>query len=106
MSADLPRWSRPAEFKTQVDGKAGLVRIVLVGAPHDGHELFMDEMDLPDEIYASGRADAFEWWPTAVQEHMARTPTGGDPQAPAVRYVLEIPSDTLEPRLVAKPDGR
>jgi hypothetical protein len=101
MSETTPRSPRPAEFKTIVDGRGGLVRVVLVGVPHDGRELFIDEQDLPEEIYTSARADAFEWWPARVKEVMARTAVGGDPAAPPVRYILDIPYDTQEPRFVS-----
>lgn len=97
---------RPAEFKTRVDGRGGLVRITLVGEPHDGRELFIDEKDLPGEIYTSARADAFEWWPARLKDAMDRTAVGGDPDAPPVRYVLRIPDDTREPLFVSDAEAR
>jgi hypothetical protein len=101
----LPR-PRPAEFKRKVDGRGGLVRITLVGQPHDGHELFIDEKDLPSEIYTSPRPDAFEWWPASLKDAMDRTTLGGDAAAPPVRYVLRIPDDTREPIFVSDTEAR
>jgi hypothetical protein len=97
---------RPAEFKTKVDGRGGLVRVTLVGEPHDGHELFIDEKDLPPEIYTSPRPDAFEWWPASLNDAMAETALGRDAAAPPVRYVLRIPDDTREPIFVSDTEAR
>jgi hypothetical protein len=97
---------KPAEFKTQLDGRGGLVRVKLVGEPHDGRELFIDELDLPPEIYTSARPDAFEWWPAGLNDVMDRTPAAGEPAGPPVRYVLRIPDDTREPLLVADAEAR
>jgi hypothetical protein len=97
---------RPAEFKTQVDGRGGLVRVVLVGEPHDGRELYIDEQDLPAEIYTTADPSAFEWWPASLKDAMARTPMAGDPAAPPVRYVLRIPDDTREPLFVSDTEAR
>jgi hypothetical protein len=88
MNADQPPLPKPAEYKIKADGRGGLIRATLVGEPHDGVELFMDEKDLPPEIYASGRAGAFEWWPAGVKDMMERTALGSDPDAPPVRYIL------------------
>lgn len=96
---------RPADYKTSADGTGGLVRAVLEGGPHDGIELFMDELDLPGEIWTSGEGHRFEWWPSAVAETMSATALGSDPDAPPVRYRLDIPDDTREPRYVAEPGG-
>jgi hypothetical protein len=107
MSADIsPSAPRPAEYKTQVDGRGGLVRVTLVGEPHDGRELFIDEQDLPAEIYVSPRPDAFEWWPGRLKDVMDRTPPTGDPAARPVRYVLRIPDDTREPLFIADVEAR
>jgi hypothetical protein len=106
MSADTDPPPRPAEFKTRVDGRGGLVRIKLVGEPHDGRELFIDEKDLPGEIYTSSRADAFEWWPARLKDVMERTALGADAEAPPVRYVLRIPDDTREPLFVSAIEAR
>jgi len=106
MTEDTPPWPRPAEYKTRVDGRGGLIRVVLVGEPHDGRELFMDELDLPVEIYTSPRSDAFEWWPAAVKDEMSRTAVGGDPSAPPVRYILRVPDDTGEPLFVSDTKAR
>ena len=106
MNDNQPPWPRPAQYKTKVDGTGGLVRVVLVGEPHDGRELFIDEKELPEEIYASPRGDAFEWWPARVKDVMARTAVGGDPAAPPVHYILRIPDDTLEPLFVSDEKAR
>ena len=113
MSDDTPRMSsdgsfqpRPAEFKTRLDGQGGLVRVRFVGEPHDGRELYIDEMELPSEIYATSGGRAFEWWPGTLHEAMARTATGGDPAAPPMRYVLTVDEDTQEPLFVAEPGAR
>jgi hypothetical protein len=98
--------SRPAKYKTQVDGRGGLVRVTLVGEPHDGRELFIDEQDLPAEIYVSPRSDAFEWWPARLKDAMDRTSLASDPAAPPVRYVLRIPDDTREPLFIADAEAR
>jgi hypothetical protein len=97
---------RPAEFKMQLDGRGGLVRVTLVGEPHDGRELFIDELDLPAEIYTSPRPDAFEWWPSGLRGVMDGTPVARDPAGPPVRYVLRVPDDTREPLLVADAEAR
>ena len=97
---------KPAQFKTQVDGRGGLVRVRLIGEPHDGRELFIDELDLPPEIYTSARPDAFEWWPPGLKDAMDRTSLADDPQAPPVRYVLRIPDDTREPLFIADTEAR
>jgi len=106
MSDDTPFQSRPAEFKTRLDGEGGLVRVRLVGEPHDGRELYIDEMELPAEIYATSGSQTFEWWPGTLHEVMARTATGGDPAAPPVRYVLTVDDDTREPLFVAEAGAR
>lgn len=97
---------RPAEFKTRVDGRGGLVRVRLVGEPHDGRELYIDEQDLPPEIYTTPQLDAFEWWPVRLKGVMDQTALAGDPEAPPVRYVLRIPDDTREPVFIADADAR
>jgi hypothetical protein len=97
---------RPAEFKTQLDGRGGLVRVRLVGEPHDGRELFIDELDLPAEIYTSPRPDAFEWWPARMASAMNDAGIAQDPTGPPVRYVLRVPNDTREPLLVADAEAR
>ena len=101
-----PPEPKPAEFKTQVDGRGGLVRVTLVGEPHDGHELYIDELELPPEIWTSPRSDAFEWWPAGLKDVMERTSVGGDQEAPPVRYILRIPDDTREPLLVSDTEAR
>lgn len=106
MSGDALPPPRPAEFKTKVDGRGGLVRVTLIGEPHDGHELFIDEKDLPSEIYTSPRPEAFEWWPASLKDTMARTALGGDAAAPPLRYVLRIPDDTREPLFVSDAEAR
>jgi hypothetical protein len=107
MGADaLSPEPRPAEFKTRLDGRGGLVRVRLVGEPHDGRELFIDELDLPSEIFTTPRADAFEWWPAGLQGVMDGTRLSRDPAGPPVRYVLRVPDDTREPLLVADAEAR
>ena len=82
------------------------MRVTLVGEPHDGRELFIDELDLPAEIYTSPRPDAFEWWPAGLRGVMDGTPVARDPAGPPVRYVLRVPDDTREPLLVADAEAR
>jgi hypothetical protein len=94
---DEPFVPRPAEFKTSADGRGGLIKVTLVGEPHDGHELYIDELDLPPEIWTTPAGRPFEWWPPDVAEVMAGTAVGSDPAAPPVRYILRIPDDTREP---------
>ena len=93
---DEPFIPRPAESKTRVDGRGGLIRVTLVGEPHGGHDLYIDEHDLPAELDVRRRRP-FEWWPPTVQPTMAATTTGQDPEAPPIRYVLRVPDDTGEP---------
>jgi hypothetical protein len=97
---------KPAEFKTRVDGRGGLVRVRLVGEPHDGRELFIDEKDLPVEIYTSPWPDAFEWWSAGVKDVMEQSVLARDPSAPPVRYVLRIPDDTQEPLFISDTEAR
>jgi hypothetical protein len=104
-AADRPG-PRPAEFKTQLDGRGGLVRVRLVGEPHDGRELFIDELDLPAEIYTSARPDGFEWWPARLKGVMDGKRVAQDPAGPPVRYVLRVPDDTREPLFVADTEAR
>ena len=107
MSADSPApQPKPAEFKTRMDGRGGLIRVRLVGEPHDGRELYMDELDLPPEIYTTSGADAFEWWPPAVKDVMDRSALGSDPARPPVRYILRVPDDTREPLYVSDTEAR
>ena len=102
MNDERPFQSRPADFKTTMDGLAGLVRIPLSGGLHAGRELYIDEPDVPSEIFATGRAEPFEWWPARVHDAMARTPVGSDRAAPPIRYVLRVDQATREPRYVAE----
>jgi len=97
---------RPAEFKTRLDGRGGLVLVRLVGEPHDGRELFIDELELPSEIYTTPRPDAFEWWPAGLKGVMDGTELSRNPAGPPVRYVLRVPDDTREPLLVADTEAR
>lgn len=96
---------QPGEFKTKANGQGGLVRATLVGAPHDGRALYMDELELPTELWTTGTPGAFEWWRPELREVMAALPIGNDPAAPPVRYVLRIPDDTREPIYVAEPEA-
>jgi len=106
VTPDMPPLPRPAEYKTKVDGRGGLVRVTLVGEPHDGHELFIDEKDLPPEIYTAGGVDAFEWWPARLKDVMDGTALGANAEVPPVRYVLRIPDDTREPLYVSDTEAR
>lgn len=104
MEAEPP--PRPPEFKTRADGRGGLIRVRLVGEPHDGRELFIDELDLPAEIFTTPAGTAFEWWPARLKDAMDRL-TGGRPDArPPVRYLLRTPDDTREPLFVAAEEAR
>jgi hypothetical protein len=103
---EQPFIPRPADFKTTVDGTGGLILVTLVGDPHDGRELYIDELDLPPEIWTTGAGRPFEWWPPQVQAAMAATPTGSDAEAPPVRYVLRVPDDTGAPLYVADSEAR
>ena len=88
-----------------MDGVGGLVRVPLVGGLHEGRELFIDEPDVPTEIFTTPRAEPFEWWPATLEDAMSRTRIGGDPEAPPGRYVLEVDDETREPRFVAQSDA-
>jgi hypothetical protein len=97
---------RPAEFKTRVDGRGGLIKVTLAGEPHDGHALYIDELDLPSEIWTTPAGMRFEWWPPGVKDVMDRTAVGSDPTAPPVHYTLRIPEDTGEPLYVSDTKAR
>jgi hypothetical protein len=97
---------RPADFKTAMDGLGGLVRVPLLGGLPHGRELFIDEPDVPAEIYATPRREPFEWWPARLHPTMAATALGSDPAGAPVRYVLTIDEGTREPRFVAQPGDR
>ena len=92
---------RPAEYKSTMDGLGGLVRLPLEGGLHAGRELFIDEPDVPTEIFTTPRSEPFEWWPASLRDEMAATELGGDPNAPPIRYVLNVNDETREPRFVA-----
>jgi hypothetical protein len=96
----------PAEFKTVADGRGGLIKVTLVGEPHDGRALYIDELDLPPEIWTTPGGRPFEWWPPSVKEAMERTPVGSDPKAPPIHYILRIPDDTREPLYVSATEAR
>ena len=106
MDDSRPFQPRPAEYKSVVDGLGGLVRIPLVGGLHEGRELFMDEPDIPSEIFASPLREPFEWWPAQLIDVMAKTALGNDPLAPPIRYVLRVDDDTREPAFIADPAAR
>lgn len=101
-----PVLPQPAEFKTQADGRGGLIKVTLVGEPHDGHVLYIDELDLPAEIWTTPAGRPFEWWPPEVAEVMTGTAVGSDPTAPPVHYILRIPDDTREPLYVSATEAR
>ncbi|HET9457254.1 MAG TPA: hypothetical protein VFO78_07925 [Candidatus Limnocylindrales bacterium] len=104
MTSDIPFQPRPADYKTVMDGLGGLVRLPLEDGPHAGRELFIDEPDVPDEIYTTPRREPFEWWPARLRDEMAATSIGGDPASPPIRYVLRVNDDTREPRYVTAPE--
>jgi len=104
MTAEPPFQPRPAEYKTEMDGLGGLVRVRLEGGLHQGRELFIDEPDVPAAIYVTPRAEPFEWWPADLQSVMAGTALGGDPGSPPLRYLLTVDPTTREPRYVATPE--
>lgn len=93
---------RPAQFKTTMDGLGGLVRLPLEGGLHAGRELYIDEPDVPAEIFTTPRREPFEWWPASLRDEMAATALGGDPNSPPIRYVLDVNEATREPRFVAE----
>jgi hypothetical protein len=97
---------KPAEFKTRADGRGGLIRVTLVGEPHDGRALYMDELDLLPEILTSPVGRPFEWWSPGVDDVIARSAVGSGSDAPPVRYILRIPDDTGEPLYVSAAEAR
>ncbi|HEX7221952.1 MAG TPA: hypothetical protein VF231_01775 [Candidatus Limnocylindrales bacterium] len=103
MTSDPEFQPKPADFKTTMDGLGGLVRLPLVDGLHAGRELYIDEPDVPTELYATARHEPFEWWPASLQDEMATTALGGDPDAPPIRYVLRIDEETREPSFVSIP---
>lgn len=102
MNADIPFQPRPSDYKTTMDGLGGLVRVPLEGGLHAGRELFIDEPDVPSEIFTTPRREPFEWWPARLQDEMARTSLGNHPASPPIRYVLRVDGHTQEPRFVAE----
>lgn len=100
MSTEPPP-PRPSEFKTRADGRGGLVKVTIVGEPHDGRVLYIDELDLPAEIWTTPAGLRFEWWGPGVKADMERTPVGSDSAAPPIHYALRIPQDTQEPLFVS-----
>jgi hypothetical protein len=92
---------RPAEYKTALDGQGGLVRVPLEGGLHDGRELYMDEREVPEEIFTTPNREPFEWWPERLRAAMSHTALGGDPANPPVRYILRVDGETREARFVA-----
>lgn len=97
-----PDEPQPGEFKTACDGTGGLVRIRLMGAPHEGRSLYIDEQDLPDAIWTTGSADHFEWWTDRQHEAISKLPVGSNPEAPPVRHRLVVADDTRQPTFVAE----
>jgi hypothetical protein len=97
-----PFQPRPAEFKTILDGEGGLVRLALVGGLHEGRELYIDEGEIPPEIWTTPNPEPFEWWPERLREAMAATALAGDPANPPGHYVLEVDGETGEGRYVAR----
>ena len=97
-----PGQKRPADYKSVLDDTGGLVRLPLVGGLHEGRELYIDEREVPTEIWTTPNEEPFEWWPERLREAMARTPIGGDPANPPGHYVLEVDEATREGRYVAR----
>ena len=102
MDDTRPFQHRPADFKTEMDGLGGLVRIPLEGGLHAGRELYIDETEVPPEIWTTPDPEPFEWWPERLHEAMSRTALGNDPEAPPIHYVLDIDGATREPRYVVE----
>lgn len=102
MDDQRPFQPRPAEFKTALDGHGGLVRLPLVGGLHEGRELYMDEHEIPPEIWTTPNKEPFEWWPERLREQMAGTALAGDPDNPPGRYLLEVDDETREGRYVSR----
>ena len=100
-----PFQPQPAEYKTVLDGLGGLVRIKLVGGLHEGRELYMDETEVPDEIWTTPRREPFEWWPARLREVMAESALGSEPTAPPGHYILEVDEASREPRFVAEDEA-
>lgn len=94
---DLRPPPRPADYKTVMDGLGGLVRIQLVGGLHAGRELFIDEPEVPVEIWTTPHKEPFQWWPERLREVMAVTELGSDPAASPQHYVLSIDAESQEP---------
>jgi hypothetical protein len=92
-----PNEPQPGEYKTACDGTGGLVRVRLIGPPHEGRSLYIDELDLPAAIWTTGTGARFEWWTDRQQGAMSRRPAGSDPAAPPVRHRLVVPEDTRIP---------
>lgn len=103
---DEPFEPKPAEFKTVADGRGGLIKAVLIGEPHAGRALYIDELDLPEVIWTTPAGRPFEWWPPGVADVMATTAVASDPAAPPVRYILRIPDDTREPLYLSETKAR
>ena len=97
-----PFQHKPADFKTELDGLGGLVRIPLEGGLHEGRELYIDEREVPPEIWTTPNREPFEWWPERLRDAMAGTALGSDPDTPPIHYVLQVSEDTREPRYVAQ----
>ena len=102
MDDTRPFQHRPADFKTQMDGLGGLVQIRLEGGLHAGRELYIDEREVPPEIWTTPEPEPFEWWPERLNEAMSGTALGSDPASPPLHYVLEVHDETREPRYVVK----
>lgn len=92
-----PGEPQPGEFKTACDGTGGLVRVRLIGPPHEGRSLYIDEQDLPEAIWTTGSSAHFEWWTERQHEAISKLPLGSDQNAPPVRHRLVVPEDTRQP---------
>ena len=102
MDDTRPFQHRPADFKTEMDGLGGLVRIPLEGGLHAGRELYIDETEVPPEIWTTPDPEPFEWWPERLNEAMSGTALGSDPASPPIHYVLDVDDATREPRYVVE----
>jgi hypothetical protein len=102
MDDTRPFQHRPADFKTEMDGLGGLVRIPLQGGLHDGRELYIDEPEVPRDIWTTPNREPFEWWPERLRDEISRTALGNDPESPPIHYILDVDEETLEPRYVVE----
>ena len=103
MSRDVRDPVLPATPRIQdaADGRGGLVRVTLVGEPHDGRELYIDELDLPAEIWTTPPGCASSGGAPESRRTWSGRRWGQTPAAPPIHYALRIPPDTQEPLFVS-----